>query len=85
MITSIPDTHNPSVQILDVPMGNYGGETGRLYKEDWGKIASSIKHMILEMNIATSEEWDESVDIMLKEFEEHKTYTSYCTSTVQKK
>ncbi|RUS14678.1 hypothetical protein BC937DRAFT_93485 [Endogone sp. FLAS-F59071] len=85
LIASIPDTHNSSIQVLDVPMGSYGGETGRLYKEDWGKIASSIKHMVLEMNITTLEEWDENVDTMLKEFEEHKTYANYCASIVQKK
>lgn len=56
-----------------VPLGEWGGKLGKLYRELYSWGAKNLKNVMIDVGFS-EDEWNETVDICLKQLQERKGY-----------
>ena len=54
-----------------VPLGEWGGKLGQMYRELYGWGAKNLKNVMTDIGFS-EDEWNETVDICLKQLQERK-------------
>jgi hypothetical protein len=56
-----------------VPLGEWGGKLGKLYRDLYGWGAKNLKQVMVEVGFSEGE-WNETVDVCLKQLQDRKGY-----------